>query len=71
MAKTIVTTTTVTTTTVVEESQEVAPKKDLPPWEDFNHETHYYDVVNSEVKPNDPNKYGRCQNCGSIWSCWC
>jgi hypothetical protein len=70
MAKTIVTTTTVTTTAITEEP-EVVPKKSLPPWEDFNHETHYYDVVNSEVKPKDLNKYGRCQNCGSVYSCWC
>jgi hypothetical protein len=31
----------------------------------------YYDQVNDEVRKKDLNKGGRCQNCGSIYSCWC
>jgi hypothetical protein len=31
----------------------------------------YYDFENDEVRKKDLNKYGRCQNCGSIYSCWC
>lgn len=39
-------------------------------WEDIP-DGYYYDQTNDEVRKKDLNPGGRCQNCHSIYSCWC
>lgn len=57
---------------IEDEKTEKQTEKQVPcnKWDNIP-DTHYYDQVNDEVRPKDLNKYGRCQNCGSIYSCWC
>jgi hypothetical protein len=61
------------TITIEDDIQIKNPYVEYDPKYDYRSEssTHYYDTVNEIICPKSLNPNGRCQNCGSIYSCYC
>ena len=61
-------------TIIIEDDKETKIEQKETPcckWDEKWPENYYYDQVNDEWREKSLNKGGRCQNCGSIYSCFC